>query len=423
MLLLGSSYAWADFSLKDWQYEKNIILQAPSQSGLVELSFDEEVFAKASPGLRDIRIIGGEGVEVPYKLLVERRAVERSRLSGRVLDTSFVEGQYSSFVVDLGEGGLFHNQVEVNSTSKNFRREVAVEGSSDANTWAVLQNKAVIYDYTDKEAELKARNTKIRYAESTARYVRVKIINHDEEPLSISGAMVFYEKKTEAKTVSYPSSIIEQSIDKEYRASVITVDLGSSNLPNNTVSIVVSDVNFQRDIGIEGSNDREKWRVVKLRDVIFSFATPKFTGSKLQITYPEHTYRYLRLTIFNGDNLPLNIGRVSVSGILRKFVFEAAQGAAYKLFYGNPDARYPQYDIERYFQYLETENLPRASLGAQRENPFFEAKVTPLPPVSERYPWLLPTVLLVSIVALFGLLFRIFWTVRKKLLPPNEDGS
>lgn len=410
-VLTLASFAHADFAPADWRYQKDIRIPTISITGLVELNFDEDVFANTASGLRDIRIISDEGTEVAYKLVVERSTVERVSRSGRILDNSFIPGDYSFFVIDLGREGLFHNQIDIKSTSLNFRREVVVEGSNDRTTWAVLNNKAIIYDYTDPAAGLKARNTTARYPESTVRYIRVRIINRDDTPLQITGSSVFLEQKSSARTVLYPVSITEQSLDSDRRASVILLDLGSSGLPNNSLLLSVSDVNFQRDIAIEGSNDRQSWNIVQSRDVIFNLRTPKFTGSKLSVNYRENTYQYLRISIFNQDNSPLTVNGATVSGILRKLIFEADPQQAYTLYYGNSGARYPQYDIERYFQYLETDVLPRATLGLQTLNSDFEEI---LPPVTERFPWLLSVVLAGGVALLGAILVRLFLGIRKR---------
>ncbi len=418
--MLGYSSVSADFAIKDWRYEKTIATQ--DVAGLIELSFDEEVFAGAAQGLRDLRIISNTSREIPYKLVVEKSTLERSKLPGVILNKGFVPGEYSSFIVDLGTSGVIHNQIEISTPTRNFWRETSVEGSSDAEAWLVLQKKTIIYNFADPSVGLRSSSLEIAYPDSRVRYLRIKVANRDEEPIEISGASVFYEKTTPAKEVSFPATIIEQSLDEKNRASLVIVDLGSTGLPNNTLTVVTPDANFERNVGVEGSNDKIKWKTVSARDVIFSFRTPRFSGSKTEVSYPENTYRYLRLIIYNGDNEPLTASQVRVSGTLRKLVFETQVGESYKLFYGNSDARYPQYDIEKYFKYLETENIPEALLGAQIANSFFEEK---LPPVSERSPWLLPGVLGIGVIILSGLLFQIFRTVRKRLPPSGTtvDGD
>ncbi len=68
LLLLPSSLAvvFADFSLPDWRYQKEITLpdgrpDAPLSGGLAELRVDTEVFGGASPGLADLRLFGQRG--------------------------------------------------------------------------------------------------------------------------------------------------------------------------------------------------------------------------------------------------------------------------------------------------------------------------------------------------------------------------
>ena len=88
-----------------------------------------------------------------------------------------------------------------------------------------------------------------------------------------------------------------------------------------------------------------------------------------------------------------------------------------RLYSGNPDAEPPSYELEHVFPYLVTENLPVAGSGAHTANPLFTGPIEPLKPFTERYPWLLPTV-----VALAALLIGVFLTSLfrqlKGMLPP-----
>lgn len=403
----------ADFVLEDWRFEKQINLPAISGLEFVEMSFDNDVYANAASGLRDIRIIDGNGREIPYKLVLEKGGVERSSFSVRIFDKSFIPGQYTSFIADLGREGVLHNQIEIRTPSINFRRQVQVEGSRDAQSWATVQAKAIIYDYTDREAGLKTQNTLVRYPEGTWRYLKITIYDQGEDPLNILGATVFYEKFEAARQIGYPADIVERFLDEEHKASRYVVDLGSAGLPTNSISLAIAETNFQREVALEGSNNKTDWNISVTRDVIFSFDTAKFTGSNLTIKYPESTWRYLRLTIFNKDNPPLELNRVSVSGIVRKLVFQADPSQTYKLYYGNAAAAYPQYDIERYFAYLELGALPIASLAAQAVNPSFVEKLPPPPPLTERFPWLLPSVLGLIGFFLGFMVFRLFRQVKE----------
>ena len=409
----------ADFSLEDWLHVKSVILpEGLTEDRLVEVAPDPEVFDKSIPGLADLRIIEETGREVPYKLTIDTDSRERRSFPATIRDLGFITGQYSSFVADLGQEGLLHNEIEVAVTSQNFQREAIVEGSNDAATWAVLQEGTTIFDFTLDERDFTAKDTRVRYPESTVRYLRVKIINEEEEPLEVTGASVFSVTETAARDVAYQATISKRTEDSERKASLIVFDLGSKGLPTDRLTIETPQVNFYREVILEGTGDAPRWTPIQSTGVLYSYDTPKFVGSKLTLSYPETTFRYLRLTIDNEDNPPLPIEGVEFFGVPRRLIFEAQPGASYKLYYGNENALVPSYELERILPFLETENLPVGILGPEANNDNFEIEVKSRP-FSERFPWLIPTaVALVALVVAF-LLFGVFRKAHK-LLPPPE---
>ena len=416
---LAFSSAAADFSLKDWQHVKPISIPAGvTDGGLVELVPGPEVFYGAAPGLADLRIIRGDNQEIPYELVVERGSRERRSFPVKIRDLGFVPGQYSSFVAELGQGGLLHNEIEVFTDSQNFQRGVIVEGSNDNTTWTVLQEGTKIFDFTLKERNFTSRFTRVGYPESTVRFLRVRIINNGEDPLNITGASVFSVTETVAEEVSYPAILSERTEDSNRRTSLIVFDLGGKGLPTNRLAIRTPQVNFYREVLLEGTGDAPRWTVVQRSDALYRYDTPKFVGDKLTIRYPETTFRYLRLTINNEDNSLLPVEGVEVFGIPRKLIFQADPGASYKLYYGNPQARSPSYELERILPFLETENLPVGTLGPQTNNPDFKLESSRLP-FSERYAWLITVAVVVAALAVGILLFGVV-RKAKKVLPPPE---
>lgn len=417
ILALPWAVAMADFSIDQWRYVKPIQVPAERvEEGLVELPLDREVFSRATPGLVDLRVVEGEDTEVPYQLVVERGRQERQSLATSIRDLGHVPGQYSSFVIDLGRNGILHNEIEVLAGSRNFQREVTVEGSTDGATWAVLQEESRIFDFTPQEGGFTSRHARVRYPDSTARYLRVRIMNNGEEPLKISGASVFSVTERSPEETAYPATIISQSNDPDREASVIVVDLGVERLPTSRLAVQTSQVNFYRAVSLEASEDAKVWAPLPASGALYAYDTPRFVGRQLSVTYPETTSRYLRLAVHNEDNPPLNIQDVDVYGVSRKLLFPAKLGASYQLYYGNPDVRAPSYDLERFLQYLESEDLPAGTLGPQAENPAF---VVPQKPLSERLPWLIPVVVGIAAAAVGLLLFGVVNQARKVLPPPS----
>ena len=403
------SVARADFDLTKWQLKKDITSPAGKDlRGVVlgEVSFDNEVFSGASADLRDIRVIDNANKEVPYTLTAETPKSGRENYSVKIINKGQVGLEYSTFVVDLGQNGILHNQLEIITDSKNFRRRAAIEGAAslDQKDWLKLAEKS-IYDYS---YEFKAKDTSVRYQESTLRFLRVKIFDNGEKPISIYGANVYREVSNGAREVNYKGAIISQELKGRERASVFTIDLGYKGLPTNKISLETNDINFNREAAIEGSNDGQNWSVVSYRDVIFSYRTPKFEGAKMELNYPESNFHYYRLTVFNKDDNPIPINQVSFSGFLRKLVFQYNPNNSYALYYDNPGARFPEYDLKNYLDYYSQDNRQPFKLMGETANGAYVPPKLPVKPLSERNPNLL-LLTLVFIGAIVGfLIFRLF---------------
>ena len=405
----------ADFSFKEWRYSKLVTL--PSLSGgeeLVEVDLDRDVFQGAARAQVDLRLVEAGGREVAYQLVVERGGTREELLQGKVRDLGHVPGQHSSFVVDLGRDGQLHNRVKILTGSKNFQREVTVEGSPDAQSWVVLREGVEIFDFTVEERRFNARNLEVDYPESTARYLRIRVTNNDEEPLRISGSQVSSVQVKPAQVTGYDMEITGVAEDASANATVVEADLGTTGVPTNRLTLQTVSVNFHREVSLEGSEDGLTWTPVSRRSAIYAYDTAKFTGKQVGLSYPEVTYRYLRATIHNEDNPLLSIDGIEAEGLARRVLFLAQPGETYSLYYGNPGAGPVSYDLANLLLYLDAESPLTGSLGAQTDNPQFTA---PKPPFSERFPWLI-TVGVAAAAAVMALLLFGFLKQAKKSLPP-----
>ena len=413
---------YADFSIGDWRYSKPVTFSPLTEDEqLVEVTLDREIFEGAAPGQVDLRLVEEGGREVAYELVVERGGTREESLQGNVRDLGHVPGQYSSFVVDLGREGQLHNRIKILTDSDNFKRAVAVEGSSNVQSWAVLREGVEIFDFTVRERGFNARNTEVDYPDSTARYLRVQVINNDETPLRISGASISSVDERPAEVVAYDAEIKGITESVENNVTVVEVDLGSANLPTNRLTLQTSSVNFHREVSVEGSGDGLTWSPISGGSEIYAYDTAKFTGSRLDLPYSEATFRYLRATIHNEDNPPLSIEGIEAEGLARRVLFLAQPGETYSLYYGNPNAGPVSYDLAKLLPYLDSEAMLAGTLGAQVENPRF---AVPQQPFSERFPWLIPVGVAAAAAVLALLLFGFLKQMRKSLPPPGaRDGS
>ena len=417
LLRLPSSSVEAEFKLEDWQFSKPLSLPAGLGSKeFIEVSPDLDVYSHALSGLADLRIIEEDTQrEVSYKLLVERGEGRRQSVPVDIRDLGHVPGSHTSFVAHIASSDALHNEIEVITPSKEFLRKVKIEASRDQATWTVIQDESRIYDLTIETGTPGPRSTRVSYPVSSAPFLRVTIFNDDQEPLDIKSASSFLVREIPPQYESYASTVLSRGEVQRDSTTQVVIDLGGKGLPSSRLNVSIPQVNFYRRVMLETSDDAKEWTTVHRQGALFVYDTPRLVQRKLVLDYREVTSRYLRLTLFNQDSPPLNVEEVEVSGFRRRLIFEAGPEVGYRLYYGSPIARAPSYDLEQVFPYLVTEDLEQANLGEQRLNSSFRKRSTE--PFTDRYPWLLPTV--VALAALFLGLFlaRIFQQARKSLPP------
>ena len=415
----------ADFRGETWPFQKPILIPVdlPEES-LVEFVPDREVFASATGSLADLRIIEeGSGREVPYQLLVDRGERRIGSIDVAVRDLSRVPGDFTSFVADMGREGVLHNEIEIHTSSKNFQRGVTIEGSNDRAAWAVLEDDGRIFDFTIEERSFTERLTRVRYPSSTVRFLRVLIEDGEEPPLEIIGARAFFSEELRPQETESQAAIIVREEHSETRQSLLYLDLGARGAPSTRMSIAIPQDNFYRRLTLDGSDDQVVWTPLQQSAAIYSYNTPKFEGADLSVSLPETRFRYYRLTLFNEDDAPLPITDVRFYGFLRRVIFSANSNQSYLLYYGNLQARTPSYDLERVFPFLVTENLPVAQIGRQTQNPVFALPSGPSESLTERLPWLLPSVVALGSLLIGLFLANLFREIKTKLPPPPNAST
>lgn len=416
--ILFTSTVYADFLPEEWLYTKDIQLPAGiTEDTLVGVELDNEVFANAKADFSDLRIVDKEGMEIPYVLRSETTQREIVDHSPRMLNLSHVPGSHTSFVADFG-GNVAHNQIKISTNSKNFRRKVAISGSNDQKTWQVIKEGDEIYDYS---LEFNARDVEITYPESVYKYLLVRIEDDSEESLSIQGVSAKRVETRRAKKVSYTPTVTKKEDGKQ---TVITLDLGQRGLETDTATLSISSQNFERYVSISGSDNNKDWYNIG-NDVLYSYQTSKVNSSKSIIRYGSVNKRFLRLTVNNYDNQPLNIeNSVRLEGLARSILFLADANVSYSLYYGYTKGYHPRYDFDKVYERFDEDEIVRGSLDVQCDSSWYippeppEPPPEPVVPWTEKVPWLLP----LAYALAGGFLVLIMTNIYRKTTPgPNTQ--
>ena len=232
----------------EWPFYKPVELPGNlSGTGLVEVEMDREVYAHASPGLGDIRVTEQDGGrETPYKMLVESGDHRRSAVAVKMRDLGHVAGLHTSFILDLESEGTLHNELEIQTSSANFQRRVEIAGSDDEKTWRILKQAGSIFAFTIRERRFTTRDTRVTYPASTARFLRVRVLDDGEEPLTIQGGVVFFAQQLEPRRAEIPLLITGREEDALNKRTVLLLGTGSGGFPANRIDLEIPQRNFYR---------------------------------------------------------------------------------------------------------------------------------------------------------------------------------
>ncbi len=417
------SPALADFSKTDWMYSRDILTPFSSNqaSGYVRLELDNTI-AGAGKNFKDVRVIGSEGREVPYQLVVEEASSRSAFYPAQIVNRSVDASGRLQFVIDLGKSGLLHNRIEIVSPSNNYKRQVSVYSSDvlaapTASSWNLLTDDGYIFKFYDDKTRFSTAEGIVDYPQSATRYVLVVVENGPEGTLLFGQANVFTHEVSVAKESKTPfnAEIIQNS--KEQTTELV-VDLKAAGIPTREVTLISEGkekaVNFSRTVRVFGSNDAASWSRVG-EGYISRLVTPKFVGTNLSVSYPESSFRYYKIVVYNYDDAPLSLSpTLTFTQIIRAVVFEVRMPERYELYYGNEKAFAPRYDLARFFNFLETTNLPEAELGEVRTNSDYVAPAAPVVPFSEKHPMVLNIILALLVVIIGGFIFLYVWKGMKR---------
>ena len=395
---------------RSWRYSRPI--QAPHADALNYITLDREAFAHSENQLADLRIIDDSGQQLPYEMRAQiTTPPEPVRVPATLRENSFVPGQFTQVIVDLGERSRFHNSLRVETPESDFIDWVEVAASDDAHVWRIVNPRAPISRFRRNKLE---GNQTIRYSENNARYLRVRI-EQAGDPFQVSDIEVFSSPvaKSESPAEAAPlfSSLAPDS-GVEGSETQWTVDLGS-NVPVAKFKFATSQPDFYRAVRILTSSDENEWQFAGGGEIHRYVGGGKTEESLAVPCYQASGQRYWRVEVLNANDSPLSAVRVSAVMPLRFVLFHPAANRSYRLIYGNVRADAPQYDLARTLQIPALEAMFHSNLGPEEST----SNYADPRPFTERHPNLLWIALGLAVILLGYTAVRAFGT------PSAADGE
>lgn len=391
-----------------FRYQREISATAAQEQKQTCATLDVNTFAHSASGLTDLRVYRGTQ-ETPYALRVaapvstQQASIQPLNLGSRdssvVFDAEMPQGSYSSLKLDLQE--------------KNFIATVEVSGSQTQDaSGATRLGTYTVFDLTDQKL---GRSTVLHLPVSDFRYLHFKI----KGPIKPEDVTGFSVEQEPVHPAEYLTNAQTSQVTQQGRSSVAEFTV-PANVPVERIEFVPesSPANFSRNVSIE---------VTAEQNIKASTPITTYSGEirRIHHTYNEAAHTGLRIDdeqlaieignaaktttskwtikIDNGDDLPLPLTAVKLQMQKRALCFDAMPGAAYTLYYRDPESAAPQYDYASLFQ--PDNDAAQATLGPEQNNPRF----VPRPdtrPFTERHPALLWIALVVVVIVLGGVALR-----------------
>jgi hypothetical protein len=181
-LFAASSIARADFDPARWQFRRSIAIDKPTP--VASFTVEGSLYHGSRAQLADLRIVQDQK-ETPYII----RELEVPDETPLVPSISQETNAHTTLVTaDTGFEGLPHDRVQLVIDPGQFYRPVKVESSRDSTKWRPI-GEGFIFRTEDMGA------FSISSAEQWDRYLRIRIINGDNPPLTVRQVILSADRR------------------------------------------------------------------------------------------------------------------------------------------------------------------------------------------------------------------------------------
>jgi hypothetical protein len=386
---------------RSWRYSRAVQIPLAAGDAPAEVSLPWEMYAHCQPGCEDVRIVSSNGEEVPYVLQGRRAPRNVEEHAARVIENSFVPGQYTQVIGDLGDRYANYDRIRVDTSRADFIVWAELALSDDAKTWRIVEARAPIARFRSRAVD---GTQTIPFRGLSSRYIRVRIEDQSAQ-FPVGGINVLNDEEyQEPQTRDVAAAFVEEA-SKDPTESTWRTTPASPNLPVSELQIATDTAEFYRAVRVSGSRDGQEWSYWG-SGVVYRYHQGGTSRELLRLEFPETTgNKFLRVEVINGNDQALVNLHLALSAVPRTLAFKQVTGQQYRVLYGNEKAATPQYDLGRYFDSATPKPVYRVlALGPEEET----ANYRDPRPFTERHPELLwsalgAAILLIGLTAIKAL--------------------
>jgi hypothetical protein len=376
---------------ENWKYSREIRAGSVTERRLVGVSIPLEIFQHAQGSLDDLRVIDNDGNQVPFILRLPPGSPIEITRPATVRENIFSKGEYSQVVLDIGPNVAYHNTITFGTAGPDYIVSAEVATSTNDVDWQTVVAPVQLFRFEQNPSELPQS---IRYPESNARYVRLRILG-GEQPFTILHPRIEYREASPEEPAAMSVAFVP---DERSRAGMSewSLDLGSTGAPALDVGFETSEPEFRRRVQIDYSSDKVYWATCSGEIYRLERDGQKFERLSLPVSAVESADRYWRVAVVNGDDRPLEGLQPTLYMAPRRVIFWQEPGKSYLLLYGQFRAPQPVFDLAARTDIKQLASAVLVPLGPEDLN---TAYVPPLP-WTERHDSLMWGALILALLIL-----------------------
>ncbi|MRT93553.1 DUF3999 family protein [Ancylomarina sp. 16SWW S1-10-2] len=345
---------------KDFKYQREIIGVTDQWH---KLDLPNDIFAKLSSDLSDIRIIGissqKDTIEAPYLIQVSKESITNKDINFKLLNQSHNKnGYYYSFKVPSKNE---INQIKLDFKQDNFDWIVSLEGSQNQKDWYTIIEDYRILSIKNKYTNY--QHARLNFPNSKFQYFRVHIKNAEKPELQ--SAKISCKEVINGKLRKYQINKLEIQQNKKNKTTEINIDLASPVLLSELKIKIEATYDYYRPISIRYVIDSVKTKKGWKRNyrTITSGTLTSLEQNKFK--FKSIKAQHLQVIISNHDNESLNISGIEASGYIWQLLARFKKNTSYYLTYGNSSTKKPNYDITRFKSKIPNK-ISELNLGTER---------------------------------------------------------
>lgn len=391
--------ALAAVNLNTFRYLSNTAVRFEKPADFFVLDIAPQMYATMDPSLRDLRVYSN-GKELGYALLPSEPAETPviNNLPLEIINKGMLQGT-DTYSFTLKMPAARPGAVQVKLNRPEYLVKTRLSGSNDNKAWQHLKTQTLY--------GISGSYNKFYLEDIDYQYLKFDYDLLKNETLEVAEAAIaegVLPKKTETPWE------INQSEDNRQKTSTVIIDLGYNNRISQGITLETGAKGFYRQAELAVSNDKKTWANVTLT---YLYRGQDKKDENLGFGYSPVRGRYLKITVTNEDNPPVNFTGAKIQ-LLPVRLLVKSPGAEFPLtlYWGNQKIPAPAYDVA----YMLTRSnfnineLPLVYVKSENTNTSFKEE---LPPLTERIPFLMPAALAVAALLVGVILFRSIKHVEK----------